>query len=239
LEAFDCVMIVRPAEESVHLVTQPDHAALAREIMEHCVALAELPRRASILHAIGEHDNGWREPDETPDIDPTTGAILDFVRASAEVRQGVWPRAVARLRDDPWAAALVAEHALVVYDGYRSDADWVGFFTTMKASRDGLIVGTGLELDELQSDYRFVRLGDLVSLAFCAAWSEPQRCYEWSVQFDGLRVVVRPDPFGGLDVPFEVSARELAAASFEFVEEFRAALRRSPVVSLRGTASGH
>lgn len=235
---YYCVMIVRPAEEAVHLITQPDHAALAREIMQHCVALAELPRRAAILHAIGEHDNGWREPDEAPGIDQSTGAILDFVSASVEVRQGVWPRAVARLRDDPWAAALVAEHAIVVYDRLRAEDGWSGFFAEMEATRDRLIAGAGLELAALQSDYRFVRLGDLVSLAFCAGWAEPQRCYEWTVQLDGLRVMVQPDPFGGREIPFEVSAREIAAAPFEFVEEFRAALRRSPVVSLRGVAVG-
>src|SRR3954454_8829585 len=159
-------MIVRPAEETVHLITQPDHAALAREIMEHCVPLTELPRQASILHAIGEHDNGWREPDEAPETEPTTGAILDFVSARAEVRQGVWPRGVARLHDDPWAAALVAEHAIVVYDRFRAHDGWTVFFTEMEATRDRLIAGAGLELAELQNDYRFVRLGDLVSLAF-------------------------------------------------------------------------
>jgi hypothetical protein len=231
-------MIVRPAEAAVHLIAQPDHAALAREIMEHCVALAELPRRASILHAIGEHDNGWREPDEAPEIDPATGAILDFVSASVEVRQGVWPRAVARLRDHPWAAALVAEHAIVIYDRFRSHDQWIRFFGEMETIRDRLIADAGLELATLRSEYRFVRLGDLVSLAFCAGWTEAQTCYDWSVQFDGSRVVVRPDPFGGLEIPFEVSARELTAGPFEFVEEFRVALRRSPVVSLRGVASG-
>ena len=231
-------MIVRPAEDAVHPITQPDHAALAREIMEHCEPLAERSRRASILHAIGEHDNGWREPDESPGINAATGAILDFVNADVDVRQGVWPRGVARLDEDPWAAALVAEHAIVVYDRFRSDAQWESFFAEMETTRDRLIRAAGLELGELQTDYRFVRLGDLVSLAFCTGWTEPQRCYEWSVQLHGSRVVVHPDPFGGLDLPFEVSARELSTGRFEFVEEFRVALRRAPVVTLRGVASG-
>ena len=231
-------MIVRPGEDAVHLITQPDHAALAREIMEHCESLAERPRLQSILHAIGEHDNGWREPDEAPAMDAATGAILDFVNASVDVRQGVWPRGVARLGDDPWAAALVAEHAIVVYDRFRSDAAWTSFFAEMEATRDRWIGVAGLELGDLQADYRFVRLGDLVSLAFCTGWTEPQRCYEWSVQLHGSRVVVQPDPFGGLDLPFEVSARQLTTARFEFVEEFRVALRRAPVVTLRGVAAG-
>jgi hypothetical protein len=230
-------MIVRPAGEAVHLITQPDHAALAREIMEGCEALATLPRRARILHAIGEHDNGWREPDEAPSIDPGTGAILDFVNTPVNVRQGVWPRGVARLHDDPWAAALVAEHAIVVYERFRADDEWRHFFADMEATRDRLIGEAGLGLADLQSDYRFVRLGDLVSLTFCTGWTKPQRCYAWSVQLIGSRVTVEPDPFAGLEIPFEISARELTAVPFEYVEEFRLALRRSPVVSLHGRVS--
>jgi hypothetical protein len=232
-------MIVRPAGDAVHLITQPDHAALAREIMEACDALTRRPRRASILHAIGEHDNGWREPDEAPSIDPGTGAILDFVNTAVPVRQAVWPRAVARLADDPWAAALVAEHAIIVYDRFRPDDEWSGFFSQMEAMRDRMIAAAGLELADLQSDYPFVRLGDLVSLAFCTGWTDPQHCYDWSVGLHGSRIVAHPDPFAGAEIPFEISARELAPGPFEYVEEFRAALRRAPVVSLHGVASGH
>ena len=223
----------------MHLITQPDHAALAREIMEACEALTRRPRRASILHAIGEHDNGWREPDEAPAIDPGTGAILDFVNTAVPVRQSVWPRAVGRLEDDPWAAALVAEHAVVVYDRFRPDEEWSRFFADMEAMRDRLIAAAGLELADLRSDYRFVRLGDLVSLTFCAGWAEPQHCYDWSVQLHGSRIVADPDPFAGAEIPFQISARELAAGRFEYVEEFGAALRRAAVVSLHGLASGH
>ena len=223
----------------MHLITQPDHAALAREIMEACDALTQRPRRASILHAIGEHDNGWREPDEAPAIDPETGAILDFVNTAVPVRQSVWPRAVGRLEDDPWAAALVAEHAVVVYDRFRPDEEWGRFFADMEAMRDRLIAAAGLDLADLRSDYRFVRLGDILSLTFCAGWAEPQHCYDWSVQLHGSRIVADPDPFAGAEIPFQISARELAAGRFEYVEEFRAALRRAPVVSLHGLASGH
>lgn len=38
-------MIVRPAEPGCVLITQPDHAQLARRIMEHCVSLVENPVR--------------------------------------------------------------------------------------------------------------------------------------------------------------------------------------------------
>lgn len=45
-------MIVRPTPSGCVLIAQPDHAQLARRIMEHCVLLVENPRRKAILRAI-------------------------------------------------------------------------------------------------------------------------------------------------------------------------------------------
>ena len=72
-------MIVRSVHDRVQLITQPDHAYLARTIMEHCLPLASHPRRDAILHAIAEHDNGWAEEDAAPTVNPATGHVVDFV----------------------------------------------------------------------------------------------------------------------------------------------------------------
>ena len=106
-------MIVRQFADSLLLITQPDHAHLAREVMGRALPLARHPRRDAILLAVREHDNGWAEPDAEPIIGPS-GDVADFIAAPIAVRQGVWPRAVARLAGDPWAAALVAQHAITV-----------------------------------------------------------------------------------------------------------------------------
>src|SRR5688500_19092608 len=107
-------MIVRPAASAFHLITQADHAALSRRIMEHWLPLAHHARRPSILEAVGEHDNGWRELDQNPAID-RTGRVVDFVNAPSPAKQAVWPRGAARLAGDPWTAALVAQHAMAGY----------------------------------------------------------------------------------------------------------------------------
>ena len=72
-------MIVRTSDHVWHLITQPDHAALARRIMERFVPLHDVERRASILLAVEEHDNGWRELDAAPTVNPANGQIFDFV----------------------------------------------------------------------------------------------------------------------------------------------------------------
>jgi hypothetical protein len=66
-------MIVR--DEGAHwlLVTQPDHARLARRVMEQWPGVIDAPRREEILLAIGEHDSAWAGPDSAPQWDPVGG----------------------------------------------------------------------------------------------------------------------------------------------------------------------
>lgn len=235
---LDTRMIIRSDAQTLTFITQPDHAHLAGRVMERCVALLTHPRAASILHAVAEHDNGWAEADAAPPVDPGTGAPLDFINAPAEVRQEVWPRAVARLRSDPWAAALVAHHAVTVYDRYRPDAAWVAFFPAMEASRDEFVRESGGRFDDLVDDYRFVRLGDLVSLVFCTGWTERQNFADWTVSGSGANVIVTPDPFGGATVALEITARELPRRPFRNNDDLRQKLSTAPVTLLRGELHG-
>ena len=232
-------MIIRQEADRLLLITQPDHARLSRRVMEKCIALRDGPRRASILLAIGEHDNGWAEPDAAPEVDPATGGIYDFVTAPLRIRHEVWPRGVARLAAaDPWAAVLVAQHAITVYDRYRPDVGWIGFFSEMEASRDALLRATGRPAAELADDYVFVRLGDLVSLLFCTGWSEQHEVGAWSVSLTGSRVVVTPDPFAGVAIPLEVEARVIARVPFTSNAALRESVAVAPQRLLRGEATG-
>lgn len=63
------------------------------------------------------------EVDAAPLVDETTGRILDFIHAPDEVKRGVWPRAVERLRTMPYAAALVAQADEYGYAIRLSEAD--------------------------------------------------------------------------------------------------------------------
>jgi hypothetical protein len=234
-------VIVRPAGERILLITQPDHAHLARRVMEHCVPLATRPRRDAILHAIAEHDNGWAEEDVSPRVDYATGHVIDFVAAPAEVRQRVWPRAIARLAQDSWAAALVAQHAITVYDRFRSDGEWTPFFTEMEDLRGAMLRASGLPLDELLGDYVFVRLADLISLTFCTGWTDVQRFDQWTVRLSGSRVVVSPDGFDGAEIPIEIDARDIRNQPLQSDQELREALSEADTTVLRGmvtTAAG-
>lgn len=228
-------MIVREHDRVLHLITQPDHAALSRRVMERWVPLHDAARRASILLAIEEHDNGWREPDAAPLTDPSSGGVFDFVHIPADIRQAVWPRGVARLaEDDPWAAALVAHHAVTVYDRYRPDPAWAEFFPRLESLRDELISSARRTYAQLTHDYTFVRIGDLISLIFCTFWTEPQAYDRWAFRRDGDRVIVSPDAFAGREVPIAVNARQIPARPYADDADLQRTIRTSPVVTLRG-----
>jgi len=230
-------VIVRQTSDTFQLITQPDHAALAAAIMEHSVALADHPRRASILLAVAEHDNGWSEPDAAPLIDPATGVPLDFISAPNVVRQGVWPRGVARLAGNPWAAALVAQHAIVIFNRYRSDPAWTQFFVEMETMRRELVQASELLLPELLADYWFLGLGDLISLTFCNGWTDVQEFDRWSVRLTGSQVSVWPTLFEGAAIPIAIQVREVRRRVFRSDAELRDELATAPIASIEGVVT--
>jgi hypothetical protein len=231
-------MIVRKHDGSLLLITQPDHAALSGRIMETWTGLDVAERRDSILRAVSGHDTGWREPDSAPMVDPSSGHILDFVVAPLAVRQGVWPRGVASVADDPWAAALIAQHAVTVYDRYRGDPAWNTFFDDMAAMRDAHRQRTSLDHETLLREYAFVRLGDLASLVFCNQWSDEQRFGGFVMRIDGSGLVVSPDPFDGRTVAFEIGAREMPDRTYSSDADARAAFESAAWTTLEGTIRG-
>ena len=151
------------------LITQPDHAALSATIMRgwQSGGLPESPRHVAVMLAIQAHDNGWQEVDVEPCLDPATGRVLDFVHVPEDVRHAVWRRGVARLEGEPYAAALVAQHALHIYRRMRQQPGWRQFFVEMTAARDRHLLAAHETIETLQREYAFLRLADLASLTFC------------------------------------------------------------------------
>jgi hypothetical protein len=230
-------VIVRQTGDTLQLITQPDHAALASQIMQHSVALAEHPRRSSILLAVAEHDNGWTEPDAAPLIDPATAIPFDFISAPIDIRQSVWPRGVARLEYDPWAAALIAQHAIVIFHRYRSDSAWTRFFVEMETMRREMVEASGLLLPELLADYWFLGLGDLISLTFCNGWTDVQQYDPWSVRLSGSDVFVWPDPFDGSAIPIAIEAKEIPRRAYGNEAELRKELASAATMSVTGVVT--
>jgi hypothetical protein len=235
-------LIVSGQPTSIRCITQPDHAALAGRLMSHWAAdgLSASPRRSDILLAVGAHDNGWREIDVAPFLDESSGQILDFVTLPAPMRRAVWPRVVGELLPTPYAAALVAEHALVAYRRLRADPEWTAFFEEMTELRDRHLQASGVDsLDQLRRDYAFVRLGDIASLTFCGVdMTELGEEFGYTLRLDGTRLLFSPDPFDGKTVALEVPFRELPAQVFASRADVRRAWEAAEVRTLSGKAVG-
>jgi hypothetical protein len=233
-------MIVRPSDGHLLLITQPDHAALAASMMNAWRAdgFPASPRRDVTLSATMHHDDGWIEVDRAPLVNEANGRLLDFIGAPDAVRLAVWPRVVARLSRTPYAAALVAQHALRIFDPHRAAMDLRAFFAEMEALRDRALADAApLSLDDLVDDYFFVGMGDTLSLTFCNAWTEERRLAQYHIVLRGSRLTIDPDPFGGHEVPLHVTARRLPDRSFTATEA-AAAFDAAPLVTLPVVLSG-
>jgi hypothetical protein len=234
-------VIIRSGNGQLLLIKQTDHAALAGRIMRawRRDGLDSSPRRDVILLATHRHDDGWTDQDGAPLVGDTSGEVLDYLHAPDDVRRSIWPRGVGVLSAHPYAAALVAQHALHLFDKYRAEPSWQDFFTQMERLRaEQLAAAAPRTEDDLRRDYFFVRMGDLLSLQFCDDWYEPQCDGPYMSTWDGERLTVTPDPFEGSDVPLTVTARRLTVQLFSNGAELARAIDLAPNVTLTGVASG-
>lgn len=206
----------------------------------HVEHFPESPRKASILMAVQHHDDGWADVDESLVVDEASGRLLDFMEVSDTLKRETSFTGLERLASDPYAAALVAQHRLHVYRRYEGHSDWRTFFANMTVARDGFLeAADSVPLAQLLTDYRFVRAGDLASLAFCNEWlnTEPDGC-GYSFHLQGKSLIIAPDPFGGRTIEVEIQAREIPSDVVAIDAEARALLASAPVVELKGFVSG-
>jgi Protein of unknown function (DUF3891) len=246
-------MIVRREGPDLLLIRQPDHAALAGRLMSAWRAdgFPDRPTRARVLDATFRHDTGWEVEDAAPRVDPETGRPYDFVNAPLDLRQAIWPRALDRLApEDPYVAALVAQHALTVYRRYANEPGWRPFFTMLERRRDDLFADAQAALtntpgaapisglDTFLADYVIVGLGDLLSLIVCNGWREPYLMERYQAILHGDHLRITPDPFDGASVPLDVEARRIPDRAYTSDADLRDTLAQAPIVRLTGVAVG-
>jgi hypothetical protein len=238
--AFGIDVIIRRTPTALLFIAQQDHAALSAAIMAEWKldGFPDHPRRDAILLATHEHDNGWLEEDAMTHVDQD-GEPLDFMSVPPTVKQRIWPRAAARVAErNPYAAALIAQHALALHGQQQTEPAWRPFLSQMERLKMDLVArcaaGAG---DTLQDDYRFVQAGDQLSLVFCNGWTAPFPRPGGRLQLHGDTLTVSPDPFNGRQVPLRIAARRLPVRTFASGRELRAALDAAPVEWIEGAAS--
>lgn len=230
-------VIIRPQQDSLFFITQPDHAAAAADLVQHFEGFSTNPRRSEIHLAVREHDSGWHELDRDLVFDSTRGKAHDFMTVPEPLKQSVWSKAIELVAPtSPYAAALIAEHAVFVYSANRGKPEWDTFFGVMEARRAELLARAGVSLDILRADYPFLGIADLLSLSFCHCWETPKERFGHSVVCEGAAVTMTPSLLPATPVPVRVRARRIPDASFESHDALRAALDHAPAEYLTGVA---
>ncbi|MFL6192871.1 MAG: DUF3891 family protein [Thermoanaerobaculia bacterium] len=204
-------MIVVPEGPSLLLITQPDHAHLAGEILSlwRADGMPECPRRDDLLFAAREHDNGWREADAAPRWDPERGLPHDFITLPEPERVEIWERGPCRFAADrPYAALLITRHALNLFSNRRGDEAWDGLLGFLEDFERGLLAETGAAAGELEADYRFLDLADLISLTACTRRREPAGRYGVAIEPGAGGLRIEPFPLAGATT-FRVACRRI------------------------------
>ncbi len=190
-------------------ITQNDHAHFASELLSlwRRDGLPEHPRRQQILIAAREHDNGWREADSAPRCDPHSGRPLDFVNIPQELRREIWIRAVERFRErDTWVTLLILQHAIHLHRSLAEDSDWVPLLAQWRQTRSELLEELGAQLEDLEQDYRWIELSDLLSLGLCSRWQRRRELHGYCIELEPQELRLDPFPFAGATT-FRVACR--------------------------------
>ena len=222
-------MIIAERGEQILLFTQPDHAALSGALMAlwRRDGLPGHPRHQELLLAIREHDNGWREADAAPRIDPASGRPLAFHRLSHEDRIAIWRRGVRRFAAQrPFAALLVLRHAIEIHRDNWNSASWKGFGEELAELEKELHEAAGVAHSALQNDYRFLELADTLSLGACGALGAQlskgtSGGYRFELELGRIRL--SPFPLAGTTT-LNVAFRTLPRKSFDSAAGFAAEL---------------
>ncbi len=219
-------MIVTPTEGGWRCITQPDHARLSRELLAlwRADGLPDHPRRRELLGAVLEHDNGWREADSAPRLDPSAARPHDFVSHPHAERLEIWRRGIERYSSErPYVAALILEHALYLHRDHRGSTAWEGFLSEMESRRDELVAAAEIDGRTLQSDYRWLHLADLLSLVICANWLDPFERWGFHGRWRPDVLQITPFPLAGA-TRFSVPCRYLPHGDYASDSEVASAL---------------
>ncbi len=217
-------MIVREVPEGFLLIGQHDHGLAAGEIARHW---GREPRPApSTVHAVAQHDLGWRELDEAVLWNEETRRPHDFLDYPAEPKVRAFAAALDLLEErDPYAACLSSMHYATLMQGSEKEAEVR--FREAEIRRQQRLKGDIADesIEGLEHDLRFLKLCDGLSLFLCL--NEPGREASYPTPYpdgfvlDGEEYVpgwidertlrVRPDPFQGpfvLGLPYRVIGRD-------------------------------
>lgn len=130
------------------LISQIDHAHLAGRLAEHWGAgsVAPLVAPTELGWAITHHDDGWREWEASPDVEPTFARPRSFTEMELTVGLEIWGSSITQAAEyGPLAGYVVAGHFCALLrrfdfgwkDDQRHTADARRFLAKYESLMDG------------------------------------------------------------------------------------------------------
>jgi hypothetical protein len=235
-------MIVAREADAYRVVTQPDHARLAGEMLAlwRGDGLPANPRRSEVIFAGREHDNGWREADAAPRCDGA-GRPVDFIAMPPRERIEIWERGTSRFLEPrlgrpprPYAALLIVRHARELHRTARRESAWRDFVCRLAALERRLRLELGAGGRALAADYRLLNIADTLSLAACAGWARTLALPGLEARLEtrlDARLEARLDGNDAVGATVLLAPLPLAGAT-----TFRVPCRRIPLRPYRGDA---
>lgn len=228
-------MLVRESDGRLLLIRQDDHAKLCGEMAARLVDGPE--ERGAFVAAARVHDNGWREADAAPLLNPHTARPHTYNDYPDEGYLDVWRRGIARaVALDAHVGLLVSLHGSRFFTGSR--APYLREFHDAQCQlQDRLLAGLGLggSHDALPAPVEeasgWIRFLDGVSLFACGEWGSPRALdapdCEHVLEREEGRVVVDPWPFDD-EFTLTIDAIELARAPYAEQRELDEDVRVAP-----------
>ncbi len=226
-------MIITKQRKKITAVKQEDHAAFAAFLLERWSdhGFKHDAIRDSVIKATREHDNGWREFDAAPRINPKTRLPIDFKNPSPEETFEIWMRGSQRfIEDDPYVALLITHHAYSIHEhAHNRSGIWKEFFTGLAKQRGTLRDELGLTHNDVEHAYSFLRMMDWFSLMFCSnlklGHTRPAQYAGYKVKRDKDSFLFRPFPFVERGLRYELPIYLLNPDGYDSTEETQADLQ--------------
>ena len=204
-------MIVAAEGSDLRLVTQPDHARFAAQLLElwRRPEMREHPRRDALLKAVREHDSG---------------RPYDFRALPGEHRREVWRRGVERYADEePYLALLAARHSLELHRGRRGQPGWADYLEELEARLPDLLEAADMDEVRLAEGYPWLDLADSLSLTVCLRSPDPVRRGTLTARLRQGELQIDPFPLAGATT-FEIPCRRIADRRYRGEADLAAAL---------------
>ncbi len=186
--------------DRLEIITQIDHARFAAELLGLWTSdgLPGHSRRRDLLFAVREHDNGWREKDSAPLLDlDMRDRPYDFITMPAELRVEIWRLGCQRfLEEHRYASLLIIEHARHLHSG-ASGASYRQLTAWLQDQSAILLEDADFNEHALETDYGFLELADLISLAACSNLFDTQEARGVNISRGGADLRLEPFPLAG------------------------------------------